>query len=349
MAPINKKIQEDLRNRICQFRKKHLDKPKIFTVKHFQDEGVPRSTIYCVLERVADNRGPIRKKGSGRVAKKMNKTRITQLKEFFNNHHGISQRQAARKFGCTQSYICRTLEKKSDIRFYKKKKIPCRTDKQLERIKPLCRHLYRNFRNLDWILDDESYFTLGNTTLSGNDGFYSNDVSATPSNVKFAMKRKFEEKVLVSLIISPKGVSKPLMLKSGLAINKTRYMKALRTRLLPFINEHHKNGDYLFWPDLASSHYANEVIDFLDRENVNYVPKVKNPPNVPEARPIEDFWAILKRSVYEHNWHAKSISQLRRRIEYCLKKMDPNVAKRYAMDTSVRLGRIAYKNVIEKQ
>ena len=70
MARIKKKLQEDLRNRICQFRKNHSDKPKIFTVKHFQDEGVPRSTIYCVLERVADNRGPIRQKGSGRIAKK---------------------------------------------------------------------------------------------------------------------------------------------------------------------------------------------------------------------------------------------------------------------------------------
>ena len=155
--------------------------------------------------------------------------------------------------------------------------------------------------------------------------------------------------MLVSLIISPKGVSKPLMMKSGLAVNKKKYLKALRTRLLPFINAHHKNGDYLFWPDLASSHYANDVVDFLDRENINYVPKVKNPPNVPEARPIEDFWGTLKRLVYEHNWQTTRISQLRRRIENCLKKMDPNVAKRYARETSVRLGRIAFKNVIEKQ
>ena len=35
----------------------------------------------------------------------------------------------------------------------------------------------------------------------------------------FLMKKKFEEKVLVSLIISPKRVSKPLMMKSGLAVN----------------------------------------------------------------------------------------------------------------------------------
>ena len=91
------------------------------------------------------------------------------------------------------------------------------------------------------------------------------------------------------------------------------------------------------------------LIAFLESENINYVPKVKNPPNVPEARPIEDYWSFLKRTVYASNWQAKSIPQLKSRIEYCIKKMDPEVAKRYARETSVRLGKIAFNNVVEKQ
>lgn len=349
MAPIRKNLEYELRNRICQFRKKHLEQPKSFTVKHFLEEGVPRSTTYSILERVDNNLGPQRKKGSGRKAIKMNKSNVRRLKLMMDHHHGVSQRQAGRKFRISQSYVNYILSTKTEIVYHKKKKIPTRTESQLARIKPLCRHLYRNFRNFNWVLDDESYFTFANTTLSGNDGFYSSDVSATPSNAKFAPKKKFEEKLLVALIISPEGVSKPFMFKSGMAINKQQYLKFLRMRLVPFINEHHKNGEYLFWPDLASSHYAQDVIDFLDASKINYVPKWKNPPNVPEARPIEDFWGILKRAVYEGNWQAKSISQLENRIEYCLKKMDPEVAKRYAMETKIRLGRIAFNNVIEKQ
>ena len=149
MAPIKNKVQEELRKRICQFRNKHLDKPKVFTVKHFLEEGVPRSTIYCVLERVANNLGPIRKEGSGRVAKKMDKKHTNQLKAFIDHQHGKSQRQAARKFNFTQSHISQTLKDKTDIRYYEKKSIPFRTSGQLDRIKPLCRYLYRNFRNLD--------------------------------------------------------------------------------------------------------------------------------------------------------------------------------------------------------
>ena len=40
----------------------------------------------------------------------------------------------------------------------------------------------------------------------------------------------------------------------------------------------------------ASSHYANEVVDYLRREKINFVGKYENHANVPEARPIEDFW-----------------------------------------------------------
>jgi hypothetical protein len=36
-----------------------------------------------------------------------------------------------------------------------------------------------------------------------------------------------------------------------------------------------------------------------------------NPANVPEARPIEDFWAHLKRNVYMDGWQAKNLNQLK--------------------------------------
>ena len=198
-------------------------------------------------------------------------------------------------------------------------------------------------------MDDESYFTYANATLAGNDGFYSSDVSSTTSDVKFKRKKKYEEKVLVSLIISTKGTSKPMFFESGQAINKQTYIGCLRKRLILFIDEHYKNEEYLFWPDLASSHYANEVVSFLDANNIKYMPKVKNPSNVPEARPIEEFWGQLKRLVYEDNWQTTSIPQLKRRIVNCLNKMDPEVAKRYTSMTSVRLGRIAFNDVIENQ
>ena len=52
---------------------------------------------------------------------------------------------------------------------------------------------------------DESYFTLTNIEINGNDIFYSSNAELTPSKVKYKTKDKFEDKLLVYVIISPLG------------------------------------------------------------------------------------------------------------------------------------------------
>ena len=49
--------------------------------------------------------------------------------------------------------------------------------------------------------------------------------------------------------------------------------------------------------------------------NVNFVEKRLNPPNIPQARPIENFWGCLAQKVYEGGWEAKTEQQLIRRID----------------------------------
>ena len=46
-------------------------------------------------------------------------------------------------------------------------------------------------------------------------------------------------------------------------------------------------------------------------KNVEIVPKEDNSPNLPEYRPIENFWSILKGIVYENNWQANSHHKLK--------------------------------------
>ena len=40
------------------------------------------------------------------------------------------------------------------------------------------------------------------------------------------------------------------------------------------------------------------------KENVHFVDKASNPPNVSQARPIENLWGILAQKVYEGGWQA---------------------------------------------
>ena len=75
-----------------------------------------------------------------------------------------------------------------------------------------------------------------------------------------------------------------------------------------------------FGPDQAGCHYAEHSSDFLCENLIHHVEKVDNPTNLPEVRPIEDLWSILK--VKEDNWEAKTLHQLEVRIKKCLKEMN---------------------------
>jgi hypothetical protein len=104
---------------------------------------------------------------------------------------------------------------------------------------------------------------------------------------------------------------------------------------------------YIFWPDLASAHYAKTVIANLHAEKVKFVEKKDNPANMPEVRPIEDFWGIIKAEVYKNNWQAKNLVQLRARITNCFKKVQLDVIQSLARSIPRRLDCVRRNGVVE--
>jgi transposase len=326
---------------LYKFYENNQDLPKKDIAEHFIALGYPKSSVYRWISCLEKKKSLERKKGSGRPAKIASKSNIIKIKYHFNHRSGCSQRKIARRLGCSQSYINYMLKKHTKIRCFKKKKRPLLTDIQKKLARPKCRLMLNEFKGLDFLIDDESYFTLAHTSQSGNDRFYSNDLNVTPDTVMFDFKTKYEQKLLVWLCISPKGVSKPYFIPSGLAVNQEVYLEnIIKPYLEPFIEKHYPDGGFVFWPDLASSHYANSVLTYLKSKNIKYVPKYMNPANLPKARPIEDFWGNLKNLVYEGDWSATSLSQLENRIKACLGKMDLSFVQRHAESVRSRLDHI---------
>jgi len=90
-----------------------------------------------------------------------------------------------------------------------------------------------------WII----FHTLSNTTLAGNDIFYTNNIEKTTESGKNKYQSKYEEKILVWIAISPMGICKPYFRNSGNAINIYMYRdEVLKPYLLPFIQKYHKNN-----------------------------------------------------------------------------------------------------------
>ena len=116
--------------------------------------------------------------------------------------------------------------------------------------------------------------------------------------------------------------------------------ECLQKRLLKFVKAHHSEGQYVFWPDLASSHYAKTVVNWYNEQNINFVTKEINPANLPEVGSIEDFWAYLKRMVYADNYEAKNVVELTNRIKKCIKKIDLGFVHKLMDGTWNRLDRV---------
>lgn len=103
-------------------------------------------------------------------------------------------------------------------------------------------------------------------------------------------------------------------------INSDIYVKeCLQKRLLPFIAKH--NVSTFFWPDLASCHYSKRSLEWFEAKNVKLVPKMANPPNCPELRPIERYWALVKIELKNTKKEASNIKEFKNKWNNATKKI----------------------------
>ena len=70
--------------------------------------------------------------------------------------------------------------------------------------------------------------------------------------------------------------------------------KCLKGAQLPFIEAQYPDRDVLFWPDLASAHYARQTLEILEEAGVPIVARDMNRPCAPQIRPVDDLWGIIK-------------------------------------------------------
>ena len=137
----------------------HLERKSIRDT--FLKLGEPKRSLNRWLSLLEQNKPLLRKQGSGRPAKIATKATITKIVNNLDHRSGRSQRKLARKLGCHQSYISKMLYRYTSIRCYKKVKKPYMTSAQTKIARPKCVQLLKAYTNFDFILDDESYFTLG--------------------------------------------------------------------------------------------------------------------------------------------------------------------------------------------
>ena len=325
MSP-NKKSR---RQSVVDFYELHKNKGKNYTVSHFEGETYKKTYLYTLLSEF-DKRGtPDQKSGSGRKGKFLKKD-AKKLKDLINHKTGVSQNKLANKFDVNQSTISRQI-KKQGMSYRKRTPAPKVTEKQKAtqktRLAKLARGVLRPKGDVEIIMDDESYFTLDGTGMPGNSGYYTNDKDLTPFDVKHSPKAKFPEKVMVWAVVSYRGIGQLFVPAKRYSMDSKLYIAKCLPLVKKFIDKNYsirERKKCVFWPDLASCHYANATLAALEAKGIQYIEKELNPPNAPQIRPIEPYWSILKQRVYANNWSAKNKTQLISKIKKCAKEIQPD-------------------------
>ena len=136
--------ENERRKIILRFYEKHVQFGKIFTVKHYQNEGNPKNTIYDIVKRADLEKKFNRKTGSGRSNKALSDSAQSALVRHHTNKEGISDRKLSRNYNVSTSTI-RRIFVKSNVKCYKCAKGLYYTKMQLEKVKNRCKKLQKNY------------------------------------------------------------------------------------------------------------------------------------------------------------------------------------------------------------
>ena len=334
--------QQAVRERIGKVIELNPNMSRSEVVKHFELEGIPKRTVQRWYNNFKNGMSAQRKVGSGQHNAVPDNIKKKIVEECVNEK-GLSYRLIGRKYGYTHITIKSILEE-YDVQRSVTKKVPKSTENQKKVQKIRLNRVRKTYlapkNELDVVMDDEAYFTVDGSEYKKNAFYYHHKCLEVPEEVRYKPVTKFPKKVMVWITMSAKGFSTPFIIKSGNAVKSVHYINQCLPKLKKILAKHHSDHNYIFWPDLASSHYSHLTQEAFNRLNIKFLPKEDNPPNIPQLRPIEKFWAILKQKLYANNWTTDNYPELIARIKKCIKNMPQNLSQNLMrkVKTNVRKG-----------
>jgi len=255
--------------------------------------GCCAKTVYNTLRRIRATQSVERKPGSGRKKGPIHQKLEAKVVKTVANNRSMSERDIAKKCKTSRSMVTR-VKNRNNFKSYSKKKVPKRSLQQLNLAIRRARKLYALLTQCDTciVMDDETYIKTDFSQIAGKQYYSARPGELLDESETSIRIEKFGSKKLIWQAICQCGKASKIFSTNGVLNSDTYITECLRKRLLPFLQSH--VGSTTFWPDLASIHYSRKTLNWLEANNVCYVAKDMNPPNVPELRPIERYWSVLK-------------------------------------------------------
>ena len=290
----------------------YIENPNMSTRAIAKFLKLPKSTVSDVLKRYRHVLSVERKPGSGGARRSINPVIARKIVKSCKQNPGLSDRDRATRYG-TSKGTARNYRIRAGYKCYSMIKQPNRTDKQLVIAKSRIRLLYNELTKFKGclILDDETYMKANFKQLPGRKFYVSQFRGNVPEKFKYIQVDKFAKKFMVwQAICSCGNKSEPFITSQTMTADL--YIKeGLQKRLLPFIRSH--RVPVKFWPDLATIHYAGKTNRWYEENQVDVIPKVMNPPNCPQFRPIKRYWALVKRILIKNGGSSNDIKNFRQK------------------------------------
>lgn len=284
------KESENRRKILHEFQKNPTRKPY-----HIAKElNIPKSTVYDVINRFKETLSTNRRKGGGRKKGFVDKKLVNKVLRSLRDHPEYSDNHRASKYKTSRRTIARIRHAHS-FKSYRAKKFPNRTDKQEKSVKLRARRLYDDILTKFSgcvLMDDETYVKLDFSQLPGQKFFAAIHKRNVKPQHKYIFVDKFAKKLMIWQAICQCGLKSSVFIANSTMTKEIYITECLEKRLLPLIKSH--STPVKFWPDLASIHYARATVDWMNHNGIDFVPVSHNPPNCPQFRPIERYWAIVK-------------------------------------------------------
>lgn len=300
--------QEIVRQKIID---KYLQNPvsSYASIAKFVKES--RHTVRNVILRFIETKSVGRKAGSGRKVGFKDKISVSKVVRSMRLNPGLSVRDLAKKHTVSIGLV-QKIKTKYGYRTYKAQAVPNRNDAQNIRAKTRARKLLdRELANFEGcvLMDDETLIKADFNQMPHQQYYVAKSKGGVSKIFTCKKKDKFAKKYMVWMAICTCGRSSSFYVTNGI-INTDIYIKeCLQKRLLSLYRSH--DVPPIFWPDLASCHYSRQTLQWYEDNEVRFVPKEHNPPNSPEVRPVEKFWAIVKRNLIKRFKPAKNIEDFK--------------------------------------
>lgn len=308
----------------------------------------PKTTVYNVIKRYKQTLVVTRQPGSGRKCGWANTKQANRIVRTVERKPTSTVRELGVKFGVSKSLVQKILTARN-LRAFRVQKSTNRTDQQAARAKSRSRKLYDKFlrgQKRCVVMDDETYVVLDFQQLPGRGYYRATRRFGVTRKYKYQSLSKFPTKLMIWQAICSCGRKSKTYIAKGTMKSQDYVQECLKKRVLPFLRSH--DIAPLFWPDLASIHYSKCVLDWYNSNEVNFVPVSCNPPNCPQLRPIERYWAFVKRILKKGRKVAKNATSFQKFWLAATKQVSEASVKRLMANLAAKVNKFSRLDVTEQ-